>query len=238
VSIHSYYMPQPGGRADTVPSRAEAAVMAEEQAALRRVAMLVARGVAQDELFAAVTQEMGWLLAADTTSLVRFEPDDTIMLVAAWSARLAELPIGSSRPVDEVLRSMRETGRPWWRDPADLPLTGWFVEEARALGLHTFVGVPIMVEGRVWGVAVAACAADRPLALNAETRLAGFTELVATAIANAQSRLELRGYAQEQAALRKVAVLVARGAAPQEVFTAVAEEIGRLLEVDYTVLSR
>ena len=238
VSIRSYYMPQPGGRADTVPSRAEAAVMAEEQAALRRVAMLVARGVAQDELFAAVTQEMGWLLGADKTSLVRFEPDDTVMLVAAWSARPAELPIGSSRPVDEVLRSMRETGRPWRRDPADLPLTGWFVEEARALGLRTFVGVPIMVEGRVWGVAVAACAADRPFALNAETRLGGFTELVATAIANAQSRLELRGYAQEQAALRKVAVLVARGAAPQEVFTAVAEEIGRLLEVDYTVLSR
>jgi signal transduction histidine kinase/ketosteroid isomerase-like protein len=193
VSCRSYYMPEPVGRADAVrvPIRAEAVVVAEEQAALRRVATLVARGIAQEELFAAVTEETGWLVNADTTSLLRFEPDDTVTLVAAWNARHLDLPIGSSRPVDEELRSMRETGRPWRRGPAELPPTGTFVEEARALGMRTFLGVPIAVEGRMWGAVFASSTADRPFAEDAEARLTGFTELIATAIANAQNRAEL-----------------------------------------------
>ena len=240
VSVRSYYLPEPGDRADAVrvPTRAEAGVVAEEQAALRRVATLVARGVAQDELFAAVTEETGWLVNADTTSLLRFEPDDTVTLVAAWNARHLDLPIGSNRPVDEELRSMRETGRPWRRGPAELPLTGPFVEEARALGQRTFLGVPIVVEGRTWGVVFASSTADRPFADDAEARLTGFTELIGTAIANAHARGELRSFAEEQAALRRVATLVATGAPPAEVFTAVAAEVGRLLAVDYTVLVR
>jgi GAF domain-containing protein len=64
-------------------------------------------------------------------------------------------------------------------------------------------------------------------------RLAGFTELAATAIANAQARVELRGFAEEQAALRRVATLVAHGAPPAEVLTAVTEEAGRLLGENY-----
>jgi GAF domain-containing protein len=240
VSCLSYYMPEPADRADAVrvPTRAEAVVVAEEQTALRRVATLVARGVAQEELFAAVTKETGGLVNADTTSLLRFEPDDTVTLVAAWNARHIDMPIGSNRPVDEELRSMRETGRPWRRGPADLPPTGTFVEEARALGMRTFVGVPIAVDGRVWGVAFASSTADRPFADDAEARLTGFTELVATAIASAHAGGELQSFGEEQAALRRVATLVATGAPPAEVFTAVAAEVGRLLEVDYAVLVR
>jgi GAF domain-containing protein len=240
VSVRSYYMPEPADRVEAVrvPVRAEAGVVAEEQAALRRVAMLVARGAAQEELFATVTEQTGWLVKADTTSLLRFESDDTVTLVAAWSARQDDLPLGSSRPVDEELRSIRETGRPWRREPADLPPSGTFVEEARALGMRTFVGVPIVVEGRTWGVVFASSTADRPFADDAERRLTGFTELVATAIANAHARGELSAFVEEQAALRRVATLVATGAPPAEVFTAVAAEVGQLLRVDYTVLVR
>ena len=71
-----------------------------------------------------------------------------------------------------------------------------------------------------------------------ETRLARFTELVATAIADAQARVELRGFAEEQAALRRVATLVARAAPPEEVFAVVAAEAGQLLGADFTVMSR
>ena len=67
----------------------------------------------------------------------------------------------------------------------------------------------------------------RLLPADTEARLAGFTELVATAIAEAQARVELRGFAEEQAALRRVATLVAQGAPPEKVFSAVAEEAGR-----------
>jgi signal transduction histidine kinase/ketosteroid isomerase-like protein len=238
VSVRSYYMPEPADRADAVrvPIRAEAALVAEEQAALRRVATLVARGASQDELFAAVTQEIGWLVAADTTSMIRIEPDDTITLVAAWSAQQADLPIGSSRPMDEQLRSMRETGRPWRWGPADLPATGPFVEEARALGMRTFVGIPIVVAGRTWGAAFASSTVDQAFPDDAQTRLSGFTELVATAIANAESREALARLAEEQAALRRVATLVAQGVPPVEIFSAVSDEAARLFSADAAVL--
>src|SRR6185437_9461910 len=94
----------------------------------------------------------------------------------------------------------------------------------RELGFQMGVGVPITVDGRLWGVMSVGSTSGAPLPLDTEVRLAGFTELAGTAIANAQARVELRGYAAEQAALRRVATLVARGAAPDEVFTAVAEE--------------
>ena len=55
-----------------------------------------------------------------------------------------------------------------------------------------------------------------------EDRLAEFTELVATTISNSASRQELARLADEQAALRRVATLVARGVPPPEVFAAVA----------------
>ena len=73
---------------------------------------------------------------------------------------------------------------------------------------------------------------------NTEGRLIGFTEMVATAVANAKARVDLRRFADEQAALRRVATLVARGAPPDEVFAAVAEEVGRVLDVDDTAASR
>jgi signal transduction histidine kinase len=98
--------------------------------------------------------------------------------------------------------------------------------------------VPISVEGRLWGAFLTVNMRDRPVAADTETRLAAFTELLTTAIANAQAQVELRRYAEEQAALRRVATLVARAAPPEYVFTAVATEAGQLLDVDYTVLSR
>jgi signal transduction histidine kinase len=100
------------------------------------------------------------------------------------------------------------------------------------------VGVPISIEGRLWGVMVVAFTHDEPLPADTEAQLAGFTELVATAVANAQARGELRGFAEEQAALRRVATLVARAVPPEEVFAAVTAEAGRLLTIDLAVLAR
>src|SRR4029077_5681609 len=79
---------------------------------------------------------------------------------------------------------------------------------------------------------------EESLPADTEARLAGVTELVATAIADAQARVELRGFAEEQAALRRGATLVGCGAPPEKVFGAVAEEAGRLLGTDSTVMSR
>ena len=234
VAYRSYYAAERADREDVVnvPSRADATKMAEEQAALRRVATLVARGVSQDELFAAVIEEVGWLVSADPTSLLRFEADDTVTLVAAWSAAHAGLPIGARRPMDDELRSMRDDGRAVRRGPMELPLDGTFVEEARRLAIRSALGVPILVDGVVWGVAIAASTREEPFPEDTETRLAEFTELLATAISNAEARADASRLAEEQAALRRVATLVAHESSPSDVAAAVAKEVAGLLGVE------
>jgi signal transduction histidine kinase/ketosteroid isomerase-like protein len=240
ASVRSYYMAEPADTEEAVrvPARSEATLLAEEQAALRRVATLVARGSSEDELFDTVTREIGWLVAADPTSLMRFESDDTLTLVAAWSATRSDFPVGATHPVDGELRALRETGRPLRWGPSELPESGPFVQEARSLGVRTAVGVPIVVDGLVWGVAFASSAAERPFAADAETRIAGFTELVATAIANTQARAQVQALAAERAARERVATLVARDVAPEELFAAVTAEVGALLRVDLSGMVR
>ena len=100
---------------------------------------------------------------------------------------------------------------------------------ARETGIRSAAGTPVIVEGRLWGMMAAGSTLEQPLPADTEARLASFTELVATAIANAESRAALARLAEEQAALRRVATLVARGAPPEEVFAAVTGEAGRLL---------
>ena len=91
------------------------------------------------------------------------------------------------------------------------------------------MGAPIITEGRVWGV-ITVLGSGAPLPASAEARLGMFAKLVATAIANAQAQTAATALADEQAALRRVAELVARGVAPEEVFAAVATEASRLLD--------
>jgi signal transduction histidine kinase len=215
--------------------------IAEEQSALRRVAMLVAGGAPPEEVFAAVTAEVGQVLSADLTVLDRYEPDGGVTVVGAWSGTGAahRIPVGlrmagGGRNLHTLVL---QTGRPARIDDyADA--TGAAAETARERGIRTAVGAPISVAGRLWGFMSAVSAREEPLPADTEARLAGFTELVGTAIANAQIRLELRGFAEEQAALRRVATLVARAAPAEEVYAAVATEVGRLLRVGFTILSR
>jgi signal transduction histidine kinase len=222
-------------------ARLELRGFAEEQAALRRVATLVAQAAPPEEVFAAVTAEAGRLHPVDQAVLNRYAQDGTAEVVGAWAREGAALtlPVGTRWRVggDNVTTRVFETGRPARIDDyADA--TGPAAALTRERGIHSIVGAPINVEGRVWGFMGLLSTRVEPLPANTETRLAGFTELVATAIANAQARLELRGFAEEQAALRRVATLVARAAPPDEVFAAVATEVGRLLAADIIVLNR
>jgi GAF domain-containing protein len=121
---------------------------------------------------------------------------------------------------------------------------GEYADAVRRLGLRSSVAAPIVVEGRLWGTIAVGTRRER-FPADAEQRLVGFTELVGTAIANAESsaqleesRDELRRLAEEQAALRRVATLVARGVPPAEVFAAVAHEVGHVLGADATTIAR
>jgi signal transduction histidine kinase/predicted ATPase len=227
---------------DNAQLYAESRRFADEQAALRRVATLVARAAAPEEVFAAVVAELGRLLPVELTQLNRYDPDGAATkVVGAWARTGAAVPfpVGTRMSLggQNVGTLVMETGRAARID--DYTHAGGVISAAtHERGVRSSVGVPISVEGRLWGHMSVASTQEQCFPADIEARLAGFAELVATAIANAQARLELRGFAAEQAALRRVATLAARAAAPEEVFAAVTEEVGRLLDVDFTIMNR
>jgi GAF domain-containing protein len=217
----------------------ELRVLAEEQAALRRVATLVARGAAPEDVFAAIAEEVGQLLAVDFAYMGRYEPEGAVTIIAAWARAGRATPVGSRFMLGGRNLGTRvfETGRTTRFDTlADA--SGPVGVAARESGFRSSVGTPITVEGRRWGVMAVGSSLEQGLPADTESRLVQFTELLATAVANAESRAGLARLAEEQAALRRVATLVARGAAPEEVFAAVTDEVVRLLPVDLANMGR
>jgi signal transduction histidine kinase len=218
-------------------SRADLARLAEEQASLRRVATLVAQGAPPDDVFAAVVDEVMRLFPVEYAGLARYEPDDTVTSVAARGT--THFPVGSRLTLGgkNTATLVFETGRPARIDDYG-EASGPMGENARQRGVRSSVATPIIVEGRLWGIIGGGSMGEQPLPPDTEARLAGFTDMVATAIANAESRAGLTRLAQEQAALRRVATLVARGTAPEKVFAAVLDEVGQLLPVQASGMSR
>jgi signal transduction histidine kinase len=223
--------------ATNAESREELRVLADEQAALRRVATLVAHGVPPADVFAAVAREVGHILRADATNIVRLDPDGGVATVLARAgAHPDEFPVGSRWTPEPplALAVVLRTGRPARLDDFS-QAADTYGQAVQGLGIRSGVAVPIVVEGHLWG-AIAVGTLREPLPADTEHRMAGFTELVGTAIANAEShaqleesRDELRRLAEEQAALRRVATLVARGVPADEVFPAVAKEVRHIL---------
>jgi GAF domain-containing protein len=221
-------------------ARAEAGRLADEQAALRRVATLVAQGVPPSELFGAVTEEVGRLLDADLAGMIRYESEATVSPIAAWAAAGEHPPLPDSWPMVEgdpatlVAQTHGPVRIDGWDDVPG-PLAAFVRDE---LGIRSSVGSPILVEGRLWGALAVHSTRAEPMPADTELRLENFTELVATAMANAQARAEVRRLADEQAALRRVATLVARESPPEEVFAAVAREVGQLLPAEDAAMLR
>jgi signal transduction histidine kinase len=184
----------------------ESARLAGEQAALRRVATLVARGDPPDDVFAAVANEVGLLMPSiETTTMLRYEANGTVTVMARWATREAQeridaasrelgidLQIGARGALEgENLPAMvLRTGRPARIDD-DARVTGPLQPFRRKMGIRSSVGAPIVVDGRLWGVMLAAWSHPAPLPVATESRLAEFTGLVAAAISNAQTRAEL-----------------------------------------------
>jgi PAS domain S-box-containing protein len=217
----------------------QTAALAKQQASLRRVATLVAQSTPPEQLFAAVTEEVGQLLPVGSAAMGRYESDGTFTTVAAWSASFVAFPVGR-RWVPEgrnVTALVFETGRPARMDDFS-DASGAIGAAAREAGYRSAVGTPIMVEGRLWGMISAASSAEQPLPADTEKRLASFTELVATAIANAESRAGLALLADQQAALRRVATLVAEAVPPGEVLAAVGREVIGLFDAKGSAISR
>jgi signal transduction histidine kinase len=166
------------------------AALADTQASLRRLAMLVAEGAPPQAVFAAVTKEVQRYFGRGTARLIRYESDGTATMLANEGASGAHVRIGEAwegYPETGLTATVRRTGLPARVDDyRSIPGGQRYVEE----GLRCAVGMPIHVNGRLWGM-VAVGRGSGPLPLDTETRMSEFIDLIATAVATAHSRAEL-----------------------------------------------
>ena len=223
-------------------ARTEVAKLANEHAALRRVATLVARAPASEELFPTVAREVATVLDAPGVLVERFETDGAVTVGVAYDVDLmgAETSFGvgtrMARDPGSLSAQVFETRRTARVDYSRLP--GTIGDAARAAGFGSGVAGPILVDGELWGQMCVFSRAGTELPVGTEDRLHDFIELVATAIANYEARAGLSTLADEQAALRRVAMLVAEDAPPDELFRTVTNEVGTLLAADFSGLAR
>lgn len=212
--------------------------VAAEQSALRRVAELVARHPEPQSIFDLVTDELRRLLHVDIASTVRFEPGDRLT-VMALRAESDDLRPGMTVPITPgmVVAEVRRTRGPARIDePAPVPGPAGSILEGAGAD-HAAAG-PITVDDEVWGAMVVASSDPGALPPGVEHRVAQFAEFVSTAISNLTAQQRVSQLAAEQAALLRVATLVASEYEPEELFDAVAREIGQLLDVDATAILR
>jgi signal transduction histidine kinase len=200
-----------------------------EQSALRQVATLVARESPPDQLFAAVAEQVARVFDVPHVRLLRYEADGSVVVGGFSEGDREPFPIGSRWALDSpgVIATVRRTGRPARVEDYGL-LTGEIASVVRDAGMRSTVASPIVVERRLWGAMVILTPRRERFPETTEARLTDFTELVASAIASAESRAALARLAEEQAALRRVATMVAQGASPEVLCSAVSEEVDRL----------
>lgn len=212
-----------------VPQDSE--VLAAELAALRNTAGLIAQGTPAVVVLESVARHVAASVGADFLEILQFEGHDRPMVVGAWAARRDRMVDLDRWPlaVDDLARNLFGARAPVREDhPHAVHDTASSITRHRH-GVTSSVGVPVPFQDHAWGAILVHSAGDRPLAPETGRLLADFTELVTSAVANSTARAAVTELAADQAALLRVAELVAREAPTDEVFAAVAEELGRLL---------
>jgi PAS domain S-box-containing protein len=222
-------------REELQASRDTLGELAEHQAGLRRVATLVAHGAGPVEVFQAVYYEMARCVHATSAALCRYQDDHSAAVLAARHDPGVPAPVVGthvSLDADTLLDAVRGTGQP-------------AREERSEAGSGTALAVPVVIDGRVWGVITAASRGPESLPSDTETRVADFADLVATAVANTAAREQLdasrdrlRQLARQQTGLRRVAELIAPAADSADVFSAVAEEMAACLDTHNATVAR
>ena len=165
--------------------------LAKEQAALRRVATLVASSPLPEQVFQTVAEEAGRLLEARTAATVRFDQDSAV-IAGSWSdGEGAGIEVGTlvpySEPDNPVYRASHDGGR--IDDYTDVP--GEAARLTRLAGYRSAVMAPITAGGRLWGALSVFSASAQHFRPDAQQRLADFTNLVALALESAEAHDQL-----------------------------------------------
>jgi PucR C-terminal helix-turn-helix domain/GGDEF-like domain/GAF domain len=179
---------------DDVTLYAEYRRVTADQAALRRLATLVARGAEPPEVFEAVVNEMRRCASAQTAGLWRYESNNEMTKLAAAEhpgLQLAKWPVGTRSPIDgsTLAGIVQRTGRPARMDSYENS-TGSLAARIRDAGVYAAVGVPVVVDGRVWGLAAVGSVEPEPMPADTEGRISAFAELIGTIV--------VAGYRDEQ----------------------------------------
>jgi signal transduction histidine kinase len=170
----------------------EAARLAKEQATLRRIASLVAQGLPPIEVFSAIAEEAGLLLGAEVALLIRREPDGLSTVVARWGTVGGELPVGSRWPIADPLAVTSTTLTHWTAHAEENEAAlGPSADVVRKLEIRSSVVSPVVIEGRPWGLILVATR-NTALSADAAQQVGDLSELLATAIRNAENQAELR----------------------------------------------
>jgi signal transduction histidine kinase len=167
--------------------------LADEQAALRRVATLVAAEAPPSRVFEQVTEEVGRLLGLPGAGVVQYRGAETATVVGGWSEDgKLPLPVGTSIDLDgdTVLAKVARTGAAQRVARYDA-VSGSLAETLRTFGYRAAVAAPVTLAGGLWGALVASSTSDEPLPDGLEQRLCDFADLVGQALANADARERL-----------------------------------------------
>jgi signal transduction histidine kinase len=172
-------------------TRAESAqrALAGEQAALRRVATLVAGDAPPSRVFEQVTEEVGRLLGLPVANVLQYDGARTITVVGAWSEDgPPQFPVGERFDIDgdTAIGRVVRTGDAARVDRYE-ETSGTLAATLSSAGFRSAVAAPVNVGGRLWGALAAASTTDDPLPKGIEQRLCDFAELVAQALANADA---------------------------------------------------
>lgn len=172
---------------------ADAAALAAQQAALRRVATLVARGSPPEAVYPIAVDELAGGLGIDHVGLLRYDADATAVVLASRDPNgTAKFTIGERLPLEPgtLLARIAETAAPAHIDDYT-GLAGTTAARVRGIGLRSAAGAPVTVDGRVRALLVVGSTRRATFDADLEDRVGDFADLVATAIANAETRAAL-----------------------------------------------
>lgn len=214
------------------PTPAE--TLSSELGALRAAAGLVAHGASPRVVLETVARHVASAVPANYLEILQFTGGSHPHVVAAWSGATETIIDLNRWPLaeDEVARCILETQASTRVETEGRVSDATSEVTRKRFAITSSVGVPVTVDGVVWGAILVHSTAGESLPAETESRLAAFTNLIASVIANSRARAAFEELASEQTTLFQVAELVARGAPPDDVFAAIAEGLGRLIDVE------